>query len=52
MTQPDVEKALVLWVRHMEEKGETINGHMLVAKRARFEDTFNVPQEERLSGDG
>lgn len=25
---------------------------MLLAKRAAFEDKFNVPQEERLTGDG
>lgn len=52
VTRPDVERALFLWVKHMEEKGETVNGPMLVAKRARFEDQFNVPDDERLKGDG
>ena len=29
VTSPEVEKALVLWVRSMEGKGETVNGKML-----------------------
>jgi hypothetical protein len=37
VTRPDVEKALVLWVKHMEEKGETVSGPMLVAKREKYE---------------
>ena len=32
VTRPDVERALVLWVKHMEEKGETVNGPMLQVK--------------------
>lgn len=52
VTHPDVERALFLWVKHMEEKGETMNGPMLVAKRTRFEDQFNVPAEEHLKGNG
>jgi hypothetical protein len=36
MTWPDVEKALVLWVKHMEEKGETVTGPMLVAKHEKY----------------
>jgi hypothetical protein len=32
VTQPDVEKALVLWVKHMEEKLEHVTSAMLVAK--------------------
>lgn len=52
VTRPDVERALFLWVKHMEEIGESVNGAMLVAKRGRFEDLFNVPLEERLQGDG
>jgi hypothetical protein len=32
VTRPDVERALILWVRHMEERGETVNGPMLKAK--------------------
>ena len=52
VTCPDVEEALFLWVKHMEEKGETVNGLMLVAKHTRFEKQFNVPDNERLKGDG
>lgn len=36
----------------MEMKGEQTNGQMLKEKRARFEELFHVPDEERLSGDG
>jgi hypothetical protein len=52
VTRPDVERALVLWVRHMEGKGETVNGPMLRAKQPKFEERFDVPEAERLSGDG
>ena len=52
VTCPDAEKALFLWVKHMEEKRETINGLMLVAKRADFEKAFNVPEDERLPSEG
>jgi len=51
VTRPDVEKALFLWVRHMEEKGENINGAMLAEKRRRFEEQLQVPDDERLSGE-
>ena len=51
VTHPDVEKALFLWVKHMEEKGESVNGPMLIAKRQKFEDCFNVPDNERLHGE-
>ena len=51
VTRPDVEKALFLWVKHMEEKGESVNGPMLIAKRQKFEDCFNVPENERLCGE-
>ena len=51
VTRPDVEKALFLWVKHMEEKGESVNGPMLIAKCQKFEDRFNVPQNERLCGE-
>ena len=36
----------------MEMKGEQTNGQMLKEKQSRFEVLFNVPDEERLSGDG
>ena len=40
------------WVKHMEMKGEQTNGQMLKEKWSRFKVLFNVPDEERLSGDG
>ena len=52
VTHLDVEQALFLWVKHMEEKGETVNGPMHVAKHTRFEEQFNVPDDERLKSDG
>jgi Tc5 transposase DNA-binding domain len=52
VTRPDVEKALVVWVQQMENKGEMVSGPMLQAKQARFEDEFDVPERERLPGDG
>jgi Tc5 transposase DNA-binding domain len=52
VTRPDVERALVLWMRHMEEKGESVTGPMLKVKQLKFEKEFNVPEEERLSADG
>ena len=50
VTRPDVERALIIWLRSMEEKRETVNGKMLVEKRKRFEERFNVPENERLEG--
>jgi len=52
VTRPDVDEALSLWVRHMEEKQLVVNSAMLTAKRVKFEDRFNVPEEERLRGRG
>lgn len=52
VAQPDVEEALVHWVKHMEEKGETVNGPMLRVKRERFEKQMDVLENERLTGDG
>ena len=52
VTRPDVEKALVVWIRAMEDKGEHTSGPMLREKRKRFEDLLGVPEEERLTGDG
>lgn len=51
VTRPDVERALILWIRHMENKHETVTGPMLREKRKRFEDEFNVPDNERLLGE-
>jgi hypothetical protein len=45
---PDVEKALWLWFKHMEEKGEVPSGSMLVAKRHDFEKRFDVPADQIL----
>lgn len=52
VTRPDVERALILWVKHMEEKGETVNGPMLKEKRKKFEQQLDVPEAERLLGEG
>ncbi|KAG1796563.1 hypothetical protein EV424DRAFT_1333821, partial [Suillus variegatus] len=49
VTRPD---ALFLWVKHMEEKGEHANGPMLMEKQQKFEELFEVPEEEQLLGDG
>ena len=38
VTSPEVDRALFLWVKHMEEKGESVNGAMLVAKRGIFKE--------------
>ena len=51
MTRPDVEKAPVLWVKHMEEKGETVSGPMLVAKWEKYEKELGVPDEEQMKSD-
>ncbi|KAF9226059.1 hypothetical protein BS17DRAFT_684458, partial [Gyrodon lividus] len=40
VTRPDVECALVLWVRDMEQKGKTISGSMLREKQKRSEEKF------------
>ena len=47
MTRPDVEKVLILWVMHMENKIETVSGPMLKEKRQRIEDQLGVPESER-----
>jgi len=52
VTRPDVERALILWVHHMESLGETVSGPMLRAKRGRIEDLLDVPAEDRLPGEG
>jgi hypothetical protein len=51
VTRPDVKRALVLWVKHMEEKGEQVTGPMLMTKCTKYEDALNVPVEERLRSD-
>ncbi|KAL0064210.1 hypothetical protein AAF712_008790, partial [Marasmius tenuissimus] len=52
VTRPDVERALVLWQEKMESKNESVTGAMLAEKRKRFEDLFDVPERERLTGTG
>jgi hypothetical protein len=52
VTHPEVERALVLWFKSMEAKGETVSRPMLVEKRRRFEKSFNVPYDECLTSDG
>ena len=44
VTRPDVECALYLWVLHMEEEKETVNGPMLCEKRKWFEELLKVPR--------
>ncbi|GJE99376.1 DDE-domain-containing protein [Phanerochaete sordida] len=48
VTRPNVERALVLWIKHMEAKNEQVNGHMLSVKCTFFETKLDVPEEERL----
>jgi hypothetical protein len=52
VTRPDVERALVLWISHMDERGETVTGPMLQEKWRRFEHLFDIPEEQQLTGDG
>ena len=52
VTCPQVERALVLWIQHMEAIGEVVTGPMLREKRKRFEEELQVPDKERLPGDG
>jgi hypothetical protein len=52
VTAPEVEQALILWVRHMESKDETVSGKMLIEKRKIFEDRLGIPEERRLDGPG
>src|SRR5258706_14507026 len=52
VTRPDVDRALWLWVRQMEQKREVVSNKMLIAKRAVFEEELNVPEDERLPGVG
>ena len=52
VTNPDVERALQVWVQQMEWKGELVNSGMLIVKRKYFEDEMGVPEDERLHGNG
>ena len=51
VTCPDVEEALVEWVRHMETRhGESLTGPMLKEKRKIYEELLQVPEDEQLTG--
>jgi hypothetical protein len=52
VTCPDVDRALYLWVKSMEAKGEIVTGSMLCTKRGFFEQELGVPEEVRLKGEG
>jgi hypothetical protein len=52
VTRPDVERALVLWIAHMQENKEAVTGPMLWVKRKKFEEMLNVPEDEQLLGEG
>ncbi|KAG5336964.1 hypothetical protein C0989_011374 [Termitomyces sp. Mn162] len=52
VTRSDVEQALFLWVKHMEEKQETVNGLMLKERWKCFEEELDVPENEHVIGDG
>lgn len=52
VTRPDIDKALMYWFLHMEEKGELVSGPMLIAKREKLEIRLEVPEEERLTSTG
>ncbi|KAJ7473173.1 hypothetical protein B0H11DRAFT_1628166, partial [Mycena galericulata] len=48
----EVDAALALWARDMEQKKRTVTGPMLIEKRKRFEEALNIPEERRLMGTG
>jgi hypothetical protein len=52
VTCPDVYRALYLWVKSMEAKGEIVTGSMLCTKRGFFEQELGVPEEVWLKGEG
>ncbi|KAJ7321072.1 hypothetical protein DFH08DRAFT_625895, partial [Mycena albidolilacea] len=52
VTCPEVDAALALWARDMEQKRRTVTGPMLIEKRKRFEVALNVPEDRRLTGTG
>ena len=49
---PDVDRALYLWVKSMESKGEIVTGGMLCTKRSFFERELGVPEDAQLKGGG
>jgi hypothetical protein len=49
---PEVDRALVLWTKHMEEKGELVTQAMLGIKRKWFENEMKISEERRLGANG
>ena len=52
VTRPDVDRALWMWVQDRMSKSRTVSGPELSEKRKIFEEKFEVPETERLSGTG
>lgn len=52
VTHPEVERVIVLWYQNMQSRGETVTGAMLMEKRRRIEDMMDVPDTQRLEGEG
>ena len=52
VTRPDVDHVLWLWVQKLNQKGEAVNGPMLMAKQEWFENAMHVPEDKRLCGAG
>ncbi|KAJ7468336.1 hypothetical protein B0H11DRAFT_1642053, partial [Mycena galericulata] len=52
VTCPEVDAALALWARDMEQKKRTVTDPMLIEQRKRFEEALNIPEERRLTGTG
>ncbi len=51
ITQPNVERVLYLWTKHMEEKKEHYSGAMLAAKCEEFEEAMGVSEKKRLKSE-
>ncbi|TFK95617.1 hypothetical protein BDV98DRAFT_641112, partial [Pterulicium gracile] len=53
VTCPQVERALAVWVRHMEDNWqETMSGTMLRAKCTCFKKCMDISTEQRLEVEG
>jgi len=48
VSNPIVERALVLWQDSMERQGHSVTGPMLVEKRNRVEESLGIPEADRL----
>ncbi|KAJ7763933.1 hypothetical protein B0H14DRAFT_2307236, partial [Mycena olivaceomarginata] len=51
-TRPDVERCVVEWYQAMQGRKETVTGAMLMEKQRRIEERLDVPEAERLKGEG